>query len=209
VSPPHAPRAFHLRAASIAARLVRARALRAWVALCALALLCTSAAVARVDGPGNEYQVKAAFLFNFTKYVKWPECAFENERSPIVVAVVGTDPFGRLLDDALHDKTVGSRKFEVRRFKSSDDLQACHVLFVAPSEVPRLAKICEHYAGSNTLLVGETDHFAGRGGAIGFYIEDKKVRFEINTDAIKRASLELSSQLLKLARIVKDEKDEH
>ena len=178
--------------------------------LCALALFCTSAVgAALLDTTGSEYQVKAAFLFNFTKYVKWPESAFDNERSPIVVAVVGDDPFGRLLDEALHDKAIGARKYEVRRFKTAEDLEACHVLFVSASESTKIAKIGEHYASTSTLLIGDTEHFAVRGGAIGFYFEDKKTRFEINTDATKRATLELSSQLLKLARIVKDEKGEH
>jgi hypothetical protein len=175
-----------------------------------LALSCVLAIGAGgVDGAASEYELKAAFLFNFTKYVKWPERAFADEHSPIVIAVVGTDPFGHALDDVVREKSVGGRKFDVRRFKTVDDLDACHLLFVAPSESARLSKIREHYTGEATLLVGDTDHFAGRGGAIGFYIEDKKIRFEINTDATKRATLDLSSQLLKLARIVKDDQGEH
>ena len=178
--------------------------------LLAPVLLCAVlGSAASSDGTGSEYQLKAAFLYNFTKYVKWPERSFESATSPIVVAVVGQDPFGRTLDEALHDKTVGTRKLEVRRFKGIDDLAPCQLLFVSAAEAQRLQKIREHYAGSTTLLVGDTERFAGHGGAIGFYIEEKKVRFEVNPEATKRAELDVSSQLLKLARIVKEEAAEH
>jgi hypothetical protein len=151
-----------------------------------------------------EYQVKAAFLFNFTKYVKWPEKAFEGEDSPLVVAVVGKDPFGSVLDETLKSKSIGKHPLVIRRFSSVDRLDACHLLFVPASEADRVKKIVQHYEGSSTLLVGEPDGFSTNGGVIRFVLADKKVRFEVNTDAAKRARVEISSQLLKLARIVTD-----
>ena len=170
-----------------------------------LIALGTNARAVENGDTAQEHQVKAAFLLNFVKYVKWPAHAFEQPDAPLVIAVLGTDPFGKVLDDTLRDKTVGSRKLEVRRFKSLQELSTCHLLFVAASEAPKLAKIVEALGKKPVLLVGETEKFASAGGCIGFYVEDKKVRFEFNLESSKRFELEVSSQLLKLARIVKDE----
>ncbi len=153
-----------------------------------------------------EYHVKAAFLLNFTKYVKWPERAFEKDASPLVVAVVGEDPFGRVLDETMAGTSLGTHPLEVRRFRDLDQLGPCHLLFVPPGESARVSKIVAHYAGTSTLLVGDPQHFTRSGGVIRFFIEKRKVRFEINTDAARRTQVEISSQLLKLARLVTDEK---
>ncbi len=180
--------------------------------LASLAAVCLLAGVQAVpatpegrDSP-IEYKVKAAFLFSFTKYVKWPDGAFEKDVSPLVVAVVGKDPFGTALDETLAGKSIGRHPFVIRRFKSANELEPCHLLFVPAAEGPRTAKIAAHYAGTSTLLVGDPAHFAKTGGVVGFFIAKKRVRFEINTDAAARARIEISSQLLKLARIVRDER---
>lgn len=153
----------------------------------------------------TEYEVKAAFLLKFMGYVKWPEKSFKNAEEKFQVAVVGPDPFGRVLDDAFKDKTVAGRKLEVKRFKTVADIERCHVLFVGSLETPKLAEILEKLAGSAVLTVCESPGSASRGAVINFVIEDKKVRFEINEQAAKRRELEVSSQLLKLAKRVKDE----
>jgi len=178
---------------------------RAWLALALVVLTLGGVGSSAQPADSTEYEVKAAFLFKFTTYVKWPDRAFEKPVSPIVVAVVGPDPFGRALDDAFKEKAVGSRKVQVARFKTSAELGACHLLFVASQEAPKLSKILEQLATKPVLVVGESDGFATKGGCINFVLEDKKMRFEINPDAAKRAEVEISSQLLKLARIVKEE----
>jgi len=154
--------------------------------------------------PSKEFQVKAAFLFNFAKYVKWPERAFAKDDSPLIVGVVGKDPFGTVLDRAFAGKSIDKHPLVVRRFRDVDKLGPCHLLFVPADEDPRTAKIAAHYAKTPTLLVGDGVEFAKKGGVIGFYLADKRVRFEINTDAAERTGVEVSSQLLKLARIVRD-----
>lgn len=206
VSTPHAQKSIPHQLAAAITRLARAHAGRVVVACIGLALLASfGGGTPPVDGTSGEYKLKAAFVYNFTKYVKWPDRAFAHDNDPIVVAVLGQDPFKGELDDALRDKTIGTHKLVVQRFKTFDDLAPCHLLFVPATEASKLPKIREHYENSTTLLVGESDRFAARGGAIGFYIQDKKVRFEINPAATARAGVEVSSQLLKLARVVKEE----
>ena len=151
----------------------------------------------------REYQIKSAFLFNFTKYVKWPVSAFKDTRAPLVLAVLGADPFGAMLDKDCAGKTVNGRKIVVKRFASVKSLDACHLLFVPASEAGNGALLAQRYAGSSVLIVGESKGFAEHYGLINFYIEKKKVNFEVNVDSVKREKLDISSQLLKLARIVK------
>mgnify|MGYP001607961648 FL=1 len=180
---------------------------RAGAFVLALAACCTLLASSRpasAPAENDEYTVKAAFLYNFTKYVKWPADALEKEDTPIVVAVLGTDPFGKKLDDAFKGKLIGKHPLSIVRWKTIDELSACHLLFVPATEAERLGKIVDHYAKSHTLLVGEFEGFAEHKGCLNFYIEDKKVRFEANAAAAKRAELEISPQLLKLARLVKE-----
>ncbi|MCC7014189.1 MAG: YfiR family protein [Planctomycetes bacterium] len=164
-----------------------------------------AAAQSSAQAGQSEYQVKAAVLFKFVGYVKWPEKAFKDASDPIVVAVVGPDPFGSLIDNAFKDKLVGGRKLVVKRFKTTADIERCHVLFVVDAESPKLPQILEKTKGSQVLVVCETSGAAEKGASINLGIENKKMRFEINKEAAKRCELEISSELLKLAKIVKDE----
>lgn len=166
------------------------------------AALVPTAAIAQQSGP-SEYQVKAAFLYNFTKYVEWPDSAFADAGSPFVIGVVGRDPFGSALDRTVDGRTVNGRSIEVRRFRRAEDVSGAHILFVSDSESDRVAKIIEHLGNAHTLVVGDMDEFLERGGTINFLIEDSRVRFEINTDASDRAGLTISSKLLALARSVR------
>lgn len=150
----------------------------------------------------SEYEVKAGFLFNFALFVHWPASAFDKEDSPIVFAVVGRDPFGRVLDAALASKRIHERPIEIRRFRRAQDVERCHVLFVPGSESENLTLILRQLRNAPVLLVGEKPGFARAGGVVNFYIEAKKVRFEINPETAKERDLRVSSKLLKLARIV-------
>ncbi len=154
----------------------------------------------------GEYEIKAAFLYNFAKFVEWPAEAFVDPQAPFVLGVVGEDPFGSVLAQTVGGKTVNGRQLMVRRFKHGEDLRGCHILFVSSSEKKHLAQILESLKGSSVLTVGETDRFAQFGGAVNFILEANKVRFEINVDAAARARLKLSSKLLALARIVADQR---
>ena len=155
----------------------------------------------------DEYAVKAAFLFNFAKFVKWPAEADPNEESTIPICVLGADPFGPALD-SIDGKVVSGRRVEVRRMKRLEPLEACRILFICKSEQERLHKILRTLKDTNVLTVGDMEGFAQIGGVINLIVVQGKVRFEINVDAAQQAGLKVSSQLLKLARIVSNESSE-
>jgi hypothetical protein len=153
----------------------------------------------------SEYLIKAGFIFNFAKFVEWPTTAFAQPDSPIVIGVLGTDPFGTIIDQIVKDKKIGARGFIVKRLRwGSDvkDLRDCKILFVSASEKAHLDEVVQIVRGLPILTVGETPGFAERGGIIRFTVEDNRVRFEVNVDAAHQADLTISSRLLTLARIV-------
>ncbi len=159
--------------------------------------------LAQAEPPG-EYQLKAAFLFNFAKFIDWPSTSFASRQSPFTFCVLGADPFGRAMDDALRGKTVGNRAVAIERSRDLVEARHCQMVFVSSSEKRRLQGILDGLRGTNALVVGESDGFAAAGGMIQFALEDNHVRFLINTDAADRAGLKVSSKLLSLARVVHD-----
>jgi YfiR/HmsC-like len=146
----------------------------------------------------NEYQVKAAFILNFAKFVEWPGDTLNG--GTIVVGIVGDDPFGGALDQLVHGNSAQGRQLVVRHFKSSDDLRRCHILFISSSEKRRFDQILNSIRDSSVLTIGEASHFNQAGGVIRFFIQDNKVRFEINATAAGQARLKISSKLLALSK---------
>lgn len=173
------------------------------VLLCLLWLLLGAHRAPAQESGASEYQVKAAFLYKFTRFVDWPSSAFSSGNSPFVIGVLGRDPFGSTLDRTLEGKSVGEHPIVVRRYKTLDDMQTCHILFISESENDRVAKTVARLGRSPILVVGDMPRFVQRGGAVNFVIEDSKVHFEINPDAADRAGLSISSKMLSLARIVR------
>jgi hypothetical protein len=177
----------------------------------ALAAIACSAPLA--PGPGaraavaqtlqaEEYAVKAAFLFNFARFTEWPAAAFASDDAPLVLCIVGTDPFGPALD-AIEKKPVKGHPLRVDRKATEDGLSRCHVAFISRSRAGDLAEVLKPIETARVLTVSDIPDFARKGGMIGLLMEERKVRFEINVSAADRAGLKLSSQLLKLASIVK------
>jgi len=155
----------------------------------------------------QEYHVKAAFLYNFPNFIQWPEEVFSNKTSPIVLGILGRDPFGEALE-AAEGKTVSGRNLTIRRFNKIEDLEFSHILFISESEVKDMSEILEALNFSGVLTVGDTDGFAQSGGIINFIQKDNKIRFEINVSAADAAGLSISSKLLNLANIIDTNKSE-
>jgi hypothetical protein len=149
--------------------------------------------------PPAAYEVEAAFLYNFARYVEWPEAV---DDGPLVVGVLGEDPFGDVLDRTFAGKTVRNRPFKIRRLARVEDAARIQILFISQSEEGRLDAVLQTLRGAPVLTVSDIRDFATRGGIIGLRIEERKVRFDIDPDRASRAGLKLSSQLLKLARVV-------
>lgn len=165
------------------------------IALCAilpaLAALCPSQTV--------EQKVKAAFLYNFAKYVEWPASAFDGGSSPIVIDVVGSEPYADALAAVVEGKTVNGRRLVVHNVRWSDDLSTCQELFVPSSEMAGAARL-QTLRGKPVLVVGETPGFARKSGAINFTIDGNRVRFEINESLATQDGLAISSKLLSLGK---------
>ncbi len=149
----------------------------------------------------REYAVKAAFLYNFAKFVDWPSESFRNETTPLVLGIVGVDPFGSLLE-TLKDKTVKGRKLVIRRLSRLENFEDCQILFISGSEKGALRPILAAVKNHPILTVSDIDRFAPQGGMIGLVAVDNTINFEINLDTVQRSKLKVSSQLLKLAKII-------
>ncbi len=148
----------------------------------------------------DEYEVKAAFLYNFARYVRWPPRDATRPSPTFVITVVGRDPFGALLDEAIRDADVDGRPLEVRRITNPGEIGPSDIVFVGEPE--HVAAVLARVAGTPTLTVGEDEHFAERGGVIGFRTQRDRVRLEVNLGAAERAGFRISAELLKLAHIV-------
>jgi hypothetical protein len=174
--------------------------------VCFLLLNALHPGVASVQGEtASEYELKAAMLFNLTRFVEWPSAAYSDSQAPTVLCILGRDPFGASLTSLTAERAVNGRAVVIRHAAKNRELQACHVLYISSSERKDLVQIIKTLKGANVLTVGEMTQFAARGGMIQFSLEEKQVRFAINLDAAARADLKISSRLLVLARIVKSE----
>jgi hypothetical protein len=150
----------------------------------------------------EEYRVKAAFLFNFAKFVEWPPHTFKSVEDPILICIVGKNPFGDFLYQAVSGHTVQGKSFGVRQIAELPQMSGCNIVFVASSERKRLATIFHEIKTAGVLTVGESDNFTAEGGVINFRIEDGTVRLQINVDAAAQEQVRISSKLLGLAEIV-------
>lgn len=186
--------------------IVCGRAL-AWVLALVLSVAIggkTAASGAGTAAPQSpEYLIKAAYLYNFAMFVEWPPEAFAASSAPIVIGVVGADPFGVALDQMVQDKRINNRPIVVERFKLGDDVRRCHILFVSPTESARIGDVVQRVGARAVLIVGDESETVSRGGTIAFTVKNDKVGFEINLSAARRARLTISSKLLNLAQAVR------
>lgn len=156
--------------------------------------------------PVDEYEVKAAFLYNFVKFVRWPCETTERGCGGFTIGVLGNDPFGAVLDEAIVGKRIRGNRIRVVRFSSVeevDDDNDVHVLFVG-SEQTDVRRLLDRLKGRPVLIVGESDRFASEGGHVRLFLEERRMRFEINPEAAKHRGIRLSPELLVLARIVEE-----
>lgn len=151
----------------------------------------------------NEYAVKAAFLYQFMQFIEWPPEAFADATAPIVVGVLGDDPFDDSLRRATEGRTAQGRPLVIRAVKHGEPLRHCHVLFVSASEEGRIPDVLRTLGTAAVFTVGDSAGFAEAGGTLNFVTEAARVKFEVNLAAAERARVRISSKLLSIARIVK------
>jgi hypothetical protein len=150
----------------------------------------------------SEYQVKAVFLFNFAQFVDWPPTAFPDSQAPLVIGILGDDPFGPFLDETVRGEHLGGRPFEVRRFQRVDEIKTCHLLFISQSERTRLEEVLASLKNRPIVTVSDVEGFAARGGMIHFVTDKNRIRLRIDLRAVQSANLTISSKLLRVAEIV-------
>ena len=163
-------------------------------------VLSLGAGPAWAAAPPGEYQIKAAYLLNFARYVEWPAARLP-VGSPLRLCVLGRDPFGGALA-GLEGRQVNGHEMRLRQIEGVDQAGDCHLVFISDSEERRLGLLLRGLAGKGVLSVSDTDGFAEAGGNIGLLVEDGRVRFDINHSALQRDGLRASSQLLRLGRNV-------
>lgn len=154
------------------------------------------------EPPSKEYQVKAVFLFHFTEFVDWPSASFPQDTTPLVIGVLGEDPFGAYLDEVVRGETVKNRPLVVQRYRRAEDIRICHVLYISPASADRVEQVSASLKGRGVLTVGETQLFARSGGMIGFATVGGKLRLMINVEAARASKLIISSKLLRTAEII-------
>ena len=151
------------------------------------------------DARPTEYQLKAAFLFNFAKFVEWPDSAFPAPTAPFVIGVLGNNPFRDDLARTVRDKTIDAHPLLVQEYRSAARATNCHLLFISNSERKSIPDIIQGLRGRSILTVSEVDHFTEAGGMINFVLQGTKIRFQINKEAAVSAGLKISSKLMSLA----------
>jgi hypothetical protein len=149
----------------------------------------------------NEYALKSVFLYNFCHFIEWPDSAFSSPNEPLIIGIVGEDPFGTLLKAAVEGETYHGRSIQIERYRGAKDIKHCHLLFVGRAETGHFDAILEAVASKSVLTVGETEDFLDHGGMIVLSAERNRVRLRINTAALRSASLDVSSKLLRVADI--------
>jgi hypothetical protein len=183
--------------------------MRRFIALLFAAFVCCLAAgtvrnAFSEEPPANEYEVKAAFLYNILQFVEWPAYAGENRSSRVNLCVIGDDPFGASIRTIDGEKTGDNKTIVVRYGRRLEGLKNCQVVLITSPEQDRVARVVASLGRAPVLTVGDTKGFAQKSVIVNFYEDRSKVRFEINVDAARRAGLKISSRLLKLARIITD-----
>lgn len=187
--------------------LARMRSGLRWWAWLLGGLITLGLNVAVADTPAREFELKAVFLYHFAQFTDWPANAFPQTNSPIVIGILGEDPFGRVLDETIKGERINGHGFVIKRSARLEDVKDCHLLFISQSENSRLPQIMADLKERSILTVGESERFAQTGGMIRLLTANNKIRLRINTVATKRAQLTLSSKLLRLAEIVPEGKD--
>jgi len=154
----------------------------------------------------SEHQLKAVFLFNFAQFVEWPAVAAQDPRTPLLIGILGDDPFGPFLDETVRGEHLGLRPIEVRRYSELKDIAGCNILFISRSETERVGPIFAALQHRAILTVSDGEDFAKRGGMIQFVNDKNRIRLRINLEAAQAANVTISSKLLRVAEIVRTPK---
>jgi hypothetical protein len=166
-----------------------------------LFILCSIDMVSAQSPPQSEYKLQAIFLYNFTRFIDWPGSAFASRSEPFKIGIVGNDPFGSYLDEAVRGERVSGRPIVIERYKNARDVKDCHMLYISSKDQKEIKKIINTLADKNTLTISEDPEFVKWGGMIRMYSDDNKIRLQINDAAARKVNLKISAKLLNVADV--------
>lgn len=169
---------------------------------CALVLGLSISAASSEEQATDEYHVKAAFLYNFARFVEWPPKTLYGPDNQFAICILGEDPFGRALEDIIGGQTLEGRRFRIMRITSAAQAGVCQIVFISSADRKSVSATAALLPQSGVLTVAETDAFATSGVIINFILRDGRVRFQINRRVADRAGLQISSRLLSLAQVI-------
>jgi len=173
--------------------------MRLWIIM--LILLLMNSLLSPAQTATREYQLKAAFLLNFTHFVEWPETIFPSNSATLVIGVLGQNPFGNYLEEITAGEKVNGHPVAIHYYKNMEAIKTCHILFINFTETNKLEQAIEHLKNRNILTVSDAADFPRYGGMIRFFTKDNKIKIQVNVEAVRAASLVISSKLLRLAEI--------
>lgn len=154
------------------------------------------------DPPPKQYQVKAVFLYNFTQFVEWPPTVFADDNAPLVLGILGEDPFGTYLQEVINGEQSNGHPLSIRRIANGEEIEECHVLFINLPDPDQIAQTLVNLHGKHILTVSDQGGFLEAGGMIQFKSVNNKVQFQINPEAASAADLKISSKLLRVAEVI-------
>lgn len=177
---------------------------RAWHGLRRVlaSLAMISLVAAATPTPSPEYQVKAVFLYTFAQFVEWPVQAYPVPHAPLIIGILGDDPFGSYLDDLVRDEKIAGHPIVIERYRDVAEVGFCHILFIGGSESAQLERIVPTLRDRSILTVGDAENFSRQGGMVRFVTEAGKIRLRINVTAARACGLVISSKILRPATIV-------
>lgn len=166
-----------------------------------LCCLCVFGVEAAVPGVAPEYKIKAAFLFQFSRFVEWPAEAFASSDAPLVICVLGTNPFGSALHEIAAGELAYTHPLRVQNYEGVEDLGACHIVFVSGDKEEVARRALQRLSGKSVLTVSDSDNFTRRGGVIGLVTMNGKVTLQVNRGSADAAQLRISAKLLRVAEL--------
>ena len=167
----------------------------------AIPLLISHLVLSNPIQPSREYQLKAVFLFNFTQFVEWPPNSFSSDQAPMVIGILGTDPFGSYLEETIAGEKINGHPLLVQRYNNVEEIETCQILFINVAETNKRELIITRLKERNILTVSDAPDFLQQGGMIRFFTKQDKIKLQVNLEATKTANLVISSKLLRLVEI--------
>ena len=165
------------------------------------ALLFLNVAVSGQTALSVETRLKGVFLFNFAQFATWPETKLPNASSPVIIGILGHDPFGPFLEEVVASEKIEGHPIEIRRYTSAEAATSSHILFIGKEKSPEVVDILKVLKGQDVLTVSDMEDFTAKGGMLKFFVADNKLRFELNMREYKNTNIQLSSRLMRLAKL--------